>query len=397
MLDMIKANPPWRLGIIGGGQLGKMMAVAAKQLGFAVTVLDPQVSCPAAGVADNQIVAAFDDQGAIAELAKGSDVTTYEFEHIDSEILIKLAKEGLAIHPEPTILQVIQNKLTQKNTLAREGIPVPAYLEVATLEDIKQAGEQLGFPLLLKACSGGYDGKGNFLIKGPEDIQEALDTLSNCQLLVEQYIPFQQEVSVMVARDLGGNIAVYPLSENQHEDNILRLNNVPARVEDNIAKESLDIAAKVMKVFQGSGVFCVEMFVTNDGLVLVNEVAPRPHNSGHYTIEACVTSQFEQHVRAITGLPLGSTRLVEAAVTINLLGEPGHQGAAVLKGCSKALALPGVHLHFYGKAITQPKRKMGHITITAPALEQALEMAEQVQGMLQVVSEYYIEEVQRNE
>ncbi len=397
MLDTIKANPPWRIGIIGGGQLGKMMAVAAKQLGFAVTVLDPQVSCPAAGVADSHIVADFHDQGALAKLVKGSDVTTYEFEHIDSEILIELAREGLAIHPEPSILQAIQNKLTQKNVLAREDIPVPAYMEVTALEDIKQAGKQYGYPLILKACSGGYDGKGNFLIKGPEDIQEALNTLVNCQLLVEQYIPFQQEVSVMVARDLRGKIAVYPLSENQHEDNILRLNNVPARVEANIAKKSFDIAAKVIEVFRGSGVFCVEMFVTNEGQVLVNEVAPRPHNSGHYTIEACVTSQFEQHVRAITGLPLGSTRLIESAVTINLLGEPGHQGAAVLKGCSRALAFPGVHLHFYGKATTQSKRKMGHVTITAPALEQALEIADQVQGMLQVVSEDYIEEVQRNE
>ena len=386
MLNRIQINPPYRIGIIGGGQLGKMMTAAAKQMGFYVTILDPVENCPAAQVADAQIVANYDDRDAVTELVKLSKVTTYEFEHIDSRILVELAARGYDICPDPTTLEIIQNKFTQKERLKENGIPVPEFLQVKDSKDIKKAAEDFGYPLLLKACTGGYDGKGNYLIKEEHDIDQALEALKNCPLMVEKFIPFNHEVSVMTARSASGHLNTYPLSENHHEDNILIRNIVPARVSDDISIKAREIAASVMEIFNGVGIFCVEMFVTNDGNVLVNEVAPRPHNSGHYTIEACVTSQFEQHIRAITDLPLGSTELLTPVVMLNLLGELGHTGPAAIEGCDNALAIEGVSLHFYGKKETKPKRKMGHITVMAPTIEEALQRGNKAWKFLKVIA-----------
>ncbi|MBS4024438.1 MAG: 5-(carboxyamino)imidazole ribonucleotide synthase [Clostridia bacterium] len=395
MLDKIRISPPFHIGIIGGGQLGKMMAVAAKQLGFYVTILDPVDDCPAAQVADKQILADFNNHEAIRSLVEGSQVTTYEFEHIDSQVLIQLEAAGYHIYPEPRNLQIIQNKLHQKQALQQAGIPVAPFLPVAGREDLIQAAENFGYPLLLKACAGGYDGKGNFLIKNSSRLEEALTyfradgcspDFGKAGLMGEAFISFELEVSVMVARSVHGQVAVYPLSENEHEDNILRRSLVPARVSREVANRAQEIADKVINLFNGVGIFCIEMFVTPQGEILINEVAPRPHNSGHYTIEANITSQFEQHIRAIAGLPLGDARLREPAVMINLLGEPGQTGPAVLEGCSQALAIPGVHLHFYGKKETVPKRKMGHITVTAPTLEEAIAGSDEAARVLRVIS-----------
>lgn len=386
MLDKIRLNPPFRIAVVGGGQLGKMMTAAAKQMGFHVTVLDPTPDSPAAQVADRQVVAAFDDGEAIRKLALDADVITYEFEHIDSGTLIALEEAGYPVCPTPRVLRTIQNKRLQKEALAGAGIPVPEFMPVAGLCDAEQASERYGYPFLLKACTGGYDGKGNALVREKEGLRAALEALGGCELMAERFVPFTCEVSVMVARSRDGDIRSYPLSENEHEDNILRRSLVPAGVSDTVAARARAVAEDVMALFAGIGVFCVEMFVTADGKVLVNEVAPRPHNSGHYTIEACVTSQFEQQVRAVAGLPLGDTRLLTPAVMVNLLGEAGHWGPAVLEGCAKALALPGVHLHFYGKKETAPKRKMGHITITAATVQEAERIAAQAAGHLKVVA-----------
>lgn len=386
MLDKIQVSPPNQIGIIGGGQLGKMMAIAAKQLGFHVSILDPQEDCPAAQVADSHLIAAFNDQDAISRLVRSVDVTTYEFEHIDSQVLIDLEALGHIIYPEPRNLQLIQNKLTQKTALKEAGIPVAEFVAVANYYDLEKAAQGFGYPLLLKTCAGGYDGKGNYLIKSKVQLPDALDDLGQGELMAEAFVPFVCEVSVMVARDKDGNLSVYPLSENEHEDNILRYSIVPARVSGKVAQRCQEIAGEVIQLFRGVGIFCVEMFVTGEGEVLVNEVAPRPHNSGHYTIEACQTSQFEQHIRAITGLPLGDVKLREAAVMVNLLGEPGWTGPAVLEGCSQALAIPGVHLHFYGKKITVPKRKMGHVTVTAASLEEAISLSKEAAKVLKVVA-----------
>jgi 5-(carboxyamino)imidazole ribonucleotide synthase len=386
MRESVFSSPPFRIAIVGGGQLGKMMTVAAKQFGFYVLVLDPTPGSPAAQVADCQKVASFHDREAIRRMAEEADVLTYEFEHIDCTALAELEGAGFPVFPAARLLRVIQHKLAQKRALQAAGIPVPQFMAVGEPADVQAAARQFSYPLLLKACTGGYDGKGNYLLRAPEEIAQALDVLGETELMAEKFIPFACEISVLAARGRDGEVRTYPLSENEHQDNILRRSIVPARVGPAVARRARDVAEAVMREFAGVGVFCVEMFVTTDGGVLVNEVAPRPHNSGHYTIEACVTSQFEQHIRAITGLPLGDTSLRSPAVMVNLLGTDGQDGPAVLEGYRQALALPGVHLHLYGKAITVPQRKMGHVTVTAENLEQALNLAQQAKSLLRVVA-----------
>ncbi len=386
MLNRITMSPPVRIAIVGGGQLGKMMTMAAKQMGFHVTVLDPTPASPAGQVADRQIVASFADGSAIRQMAAEADVVTYEFEHIDSDSLIALEESGQAVYPDPKILRVIQNKLTQKQALVGAGISVTPFMPVSSRSDAEHAASIYGFPFLLKSCMGGYDGKGNVLVKSLDEINNAIELLGRCEMMAEKFVPFVCEVSVMVARSIDGDIRSYPLSENEHKENILHRSIVPARVSNIAADRARRAAEAVMSTFSGVGVFCVEMFVTQEEEILINEVAPRPHNSGHYTIEACVTSQFEQQIRAIAGLPLGDASLVSPAVMINLLGEEGHNGPAILDGCAEALALPGVHLHLYGKALTAPKRKMGHVTVTASVFEEAVAVASKAQKMLRVIS-----------
>ncbi|MCL4462893.1 MAG: 5-(carboxyamino)imidazole ribonucleotide synthase [Firmicutes bacterium] len=387
MLTRIKQEPPFRIAVVGGGQLGKMMTSAAKQLGFHVTVLDPTPASPAGQVADRQIVADFADADALRRLAREADVITYEFEHIDSVTLIALEEGGQPVYPAPQILRVIQNKKRQKEALLQAGIAVAPFMAVEDLADALMAGQRLGYPFFLKASTGGYDGKGNVLVESEVELSKALAALGGSKLLAEQFIPFICEISTLVARSIDGDIRSYQLSENEHQDSILRRSIVPARVSPTVAARARVVAEKVMALFGGVGVFCVEMFVTVDGAVLVNEVAPRPHNSGHYTIEACMTSQFEQQVRAISGLPLGDVSLLSPAVMVNLLGEEGQHGFAVLEGCAEALALPGVHLHFYGKIKTAPKRKMGHFTVTAATLDEAIRLAEAAAAHLRVVAD----------
>ena len=387
MLTRIKQKPPFRIAVVGGGQLGKMMTSAAKQLGFHVTVLDPTPASPAGQVADRQIVAEFTDGDALRRLAREADVVTYEFEHIDSVMLIALEEAGQPVYPAPQILRVIQNKKRQKEALQQAGIPVAPFMAVEGLTDAQTAGKRLGYPFFLKACRGGYDGKGNVLVNSEADLAKALAALGGSELLAEQFVPFVCEISMLVARSIDGDIRSYQLSENEHHDSILRRSMVPARVSPAVAACAREAAEKVMTLFGGVGVFCVEMFVAEDGAVLVNELAPRPHNSGHYTVEACVTSQFEQQVRAISGLPLGDVSLLSPAVMVNLLGEEGEHGFAVLEGCAAALALPGVHLHFYGKIKTVPKRKMGHFTVTAATLTEAIRIAEEAAAHLRVVAD----------
>ena len=387
MLTQIKQKPPFRIAVVGGGQLGKMMTSAAKQLGFHVTVLDPTPASPAGQVADRQIVADFADGDALRNLAREADVITYEFEHIDSATLIALEEGGQPVYPAPQILRVIQNKSRQKEALRQAEIPVAPFMAVECFADAQTAGQRLGYPFFLKAATGGYDGKGNVLVKSESDLPQALAELGDAELLAEQFIPFVCEISIMVARSIDGDIRSYQLSENEHQDSILRRSIVPARVSPMVASRARAVAEKAMALFGGVGVFCVEMFVAVDGTVLVNEVAPRPHNSGHYTIEACQTSQFEQQVRAISGLPLGDVCLLSPAVMVNLLGEEGEHGFAVLEGCAEALALSGVHLHFYGKIKTAPKRKMGHVTVTASTLAEAMRIAEAAAAHLRVVAD----------
>ncbi len=375
-----------KIGIIGGGQLGKMMIQEAKKMGFYITVLDPTLKCPAHTLVDEHIVANFDDETAIRLLASKSDVITYEFEHIGADILETLENEGVKVYPTAKSLKIIQNKYSQKSLLLKNNIPMPEFTSVKTPNDIKNAGEKYGYPFLLKSCTGGYDGKGNFVIHNENEITEGFKALGSGKipLMAEKFFPFTMEISVLACRGINGEIEVYPVAENIHHDNILFETRVPANISEETSKKAMELAKSVMEIFEGVGMFCVEMFVDKDGNVALNEVAPRPHNSGHYTIEACMTSQFEQHIRAVSGLPLGSSKLIMPTVMRNLLGEEGFNGNATVEGADEALSIKGVYLHIYGKEKSVPKRKMGHFTVISDTLEEAAEKAKKAYDFIKI-------------
>jgi len=377
-----------KIGIIGGGQLGKMMILEAKKMGFYITVLDPAENCPCHSISNEHIVADFDDRNAIKLLASKSDVVTYEFEHIDYLELIRLENEGKKVYPTAESLKIIQNKLTQKKAMAENLIPVADFIDIKSEREIYAAGRTFGYPFILKTCTGGYDGKGNAFVENSKAIPAAFKLLGNGKipLMAEKLVNFVMEISVLACRAIDGSIVVYPVGDNRHIDNILHETVVPASISNKTADNAMIIAKKVMEVFDGIGMFCVEMFVTENGDVIVNEVAPRPHNSGHYSIEGCVTSQFENHIRAITGLPLGTTKLIHPTVMINLLAEKNAYGEAIVIGAEDALKTDGVKLHIYGKKTVSPRRKMGHITASANTLEEALKNAELAFSKIKITS-----------
>ncbi len=378
-----------KIGIIGGGQLGQMMILEAKKMGFYITVLDPTPKCPAHTLVDEHIVAGFDNENAIRELAEKSDIITYEFEHINSKVLKELEKEGKKIYPTAKSLEIIQNKYSQKMLLKENNIPVPEFESVSSQKDIEEAGKRFGYPMLLKTATGGYDGKGNYVVKNSFDIAKGFEELGSGKipLMAEKFFPFVMEISVLACRGIDGEMKVYPVAENIHIDNILDKTKVPAAIEETTSKKAMELAGKVMEAFDGVGMFCTEMFVDKCGNVAVNEVAPRPHNSGHYTIEACVTSQFEQHIRAVSGLPLGDSSLVRPAVMRNILGEAGYKGKAYVKGADACLKVPGVTLHIYGKEESKPKRKMGHLTATAKTIDEAETNADKAFKLVKIYGE----------
>jgi len=368
-----------KIGIVGGGQLGKMMIQEAKKMGFWVAILDPEPLCAAHSLVDEHIVAGLKDRDAIIKLSEICDIVTYEIEHINVDALFEVERAGKPVYPSPASLKVIQNKYTQKQTLLDKGVPVPEFLPVSSADDILAAGEKFGYPMMLKACLGGYDGRGNFLVKSAAQAKEGFDALGGATgpLMIEKFVDFTIEISVLACRGRDGQIAVYPVGQNNHKNEVLDETRVPAPISEKTRASAMDVARSVMEIFEGVGIFCVEMFVLKDETVSVNEIAPRPHNSGHYSIEGCVTSQFANHIRAVAGLPLGETRLVKPAVMRNILGEPGYDGPANPQGAENVLAIPGAALHVYGKHETRAKRKMGHITIVADTLEEAVTRGQQ--------------------
>lgn len=371
-----------KIGIIGGGQLGKMMAQEARKLGFRILVLDPTPGCPAAGISDAQIVADFYNAEKIKELVEKSDISTYEIEHIDTSVLKELVKNGHIVHPSPEVLETIKDKSKQKQMLNRKNIPTARWKMVE--RDLYSEVVDFGIPAVQKSCRGGYDGRGVFVIRERQDIPKALKSDS----FLEEMVDIEKELAVMVARSAGGEIKCYPVVEMAFDEraNICDTVIAPARVDRRIQEEASDMAASCVEALDGVGIFGIEMFLTGDGKILVNEIAPRPHNSGHYTIEACVTSQFEQHLRAIAGFPLGSTELLIPAVMVNILGEDGYEGPPHFEGVEDVLAIPGASIHIYGKKTTKPFRKMGHVTIVDKNMERALEKAETVKRKLKVKS-----------
>ena len=367
-----------KVGIIGGGQLGKIMAQKAKKMGFHVTILDPTPNCPAAQVSDKQIIGGFHDPEKLAQLVNENDVTTFELEHVDTSILKKMFDEGKNIYPSPYLIELIQDKYKQKELLDKKGIPVPAYKKV----DTKACLESFGFPVIQKARKGGYDGKGVVLLKTKDDLSKAIEAES----FIEELVDIQKEIAVMVARNIEGEISCYPVVEMLFDErvNICDIVIAPARIEESLRKEIEDISIKCIEALDGVGIFGVELFLTKDNKILVNEIAPRPHNSGHYTIESCLTSQFEQLIRAVTNLPLGSTKLISPSAMVNLLGEEGYKGEPIIEGIHEALEIPGLSFHFYGKKETSPFRKMGHITVLDEDLDIALEKAQVAKEILKV-------------
>jgi 5-(carboxyamino)imidazole ribonucleotide synthase len=411
-------TPPGRtLGIVGGGQLGRMLAEAASPLGVEVIVLDPTPDCPASAVARDQIVADFDDADAIAELAERSDALTFEIELTAPDALEHAAEEaGVPIHPRPETLELIEDKLVQKRALAEAGIPVPEFRRVDDAADLRAAIDDLGAPVMLKARTGGYDGRGNFPAESADDAETAMEEIGG-PAMAERLVDFERELSVIGVAGADETDA-FPAGENVHREEILRETIAPARAADEALDEASEVAADVLDLMEGRGVFGIELFehrepredctdtanaVEDGARITVNEIAPRPHNSGHWTIEGAVTSQFEQHVRAVLGLPLGNTALRSPTVMANLLGdtdrsrpiaeevrgldgEPADASAddaASIQGVYDLLATDGAHLHWYGKREVRPLRKLGHVTLTADGtgIEDRDVLLERVRGL----------------
>lgn len=367
-----------KLGIIGGGQLGKIMSQKAKKLGFYVTILDPTPNCPAAQVSDRQIVAGFYDKENLEQLVKECDVTTFELEHVDTEVLKKLYDQDYKIFPSPYVMELIQDKYEQKKLLDEKGIAVPKYKKIESREDLKS----FGLPVIQKARKGGYDGKGVMILRNEDDLENCIKADS----FIEELVDIDKELAIIVARNIEGQIAAYPIVEMLFDErvNICDIVMAPARISEDLEKIAKDMAIKSIEILDGVGIFGVEMFLTKKGEVLLNEIAPRPHNSGHYTFESCATSQFEQIIRAVTNLPLGSTKLISPSVMVNLLGEEGYEGEPFIEGIHEALEIPELSFHFYGKKETKPFRKMGHITVLSEDLDEALKKALKAKDILKI-------------
>ena len=367
------------LGIIGGGQLGMMIAEAAQNLPDEISkiiVLDPTENCPAAQLGAQQIVADFKNKEAIVELSQKSDIITYEIESGDSDVL-KSVEKNAEINPSPETLKIIQDKFLQKTFLKENQIPVADFIEINNIEDVKSGLKSFGFPALLKARRDAYDGRGNFKINSEDEIQKAFDYFKGQKLLLEKFIPFKMEVSVIASRNTKGQIKTYPLVENIHEENILRETIAPARVTDEIIEKAESIANNTMTVLKGAGVFGIEMFLTQEDEIIINEIAPRVHNSGHHTLQSSETSQFEQHLRAILGLELGSTKLNYNSIMYNILGNTTFTGEYLPLNVSEN----GMYLKMYGKKISKPSRKLGHLNIIGINNESIDELLEKLQSI----------------
>jgi len=375
-----------RLGIIGGGQLGMMITEAAQDLSdeiSKITVLDPTDNCPAAQAGAKQIIGDFKDKDAIVKLAEQSDIITYEIESGNTDVLSKLKA---VIEPSPSTLSIIQDKLSQKKFLSKNGLPVSQFYEIVSLDDLYEKINELSLPVLLKARRDAYDGRGNFKITSLDEVEKAYQHFDGKSLMVEKFVNFKMEVSVIAIRNTKGKIATYPMVENIHEDNILKITIAPARVSDDVIRNAGEIAKKTMQVLNGAGVFGIEMFIDQNNKILINEIAPRVHNSGHHTLQSCKTSQFEQHLRAILGLDLGSTDLVHKTIMYNILGPDGFEG----KYKPVQLEKDGVYLKMYGKDVSKPQRKLGHFNVVdmndSKNTSELLGIADEVKNIVSIIS-----------
>ena len=356
------------LGMLGSGQLGRMFAIAAHRLGYRVHVFSPDRDSPTGQVADLEITAAYEDLEAVARFARSVEVVTFEFENVPTATAIEASKHA-PVRPGVDVLNVTQHRVREKSFLRDAGIPVTPFWPVLSLEELRTALAESGFPAVLKTAHGGYDGKGQVLLASTAEAEAVWPDFEGVESILEAFVDFACEVSVVGARGLDGDVVAYGPLQNSHAHHILDVTFAPAGVEAHLAQEAVAIAREVLSHLEVVGVLCVEMFVTRDGRLLVNELAPRPHNSGHLTIDACVTCQFEQQVRAICGLPLGAPDFLRPAAMANLLGELWAGGEP---HWDRALDLRDVKLHLYGKAEARPGRKMGHITALGATPDEAV-------------------------
>ena len=372
------------MGVIAGGQLGKMLIQEASRWDITSYVLDPDEECSARGVASVYVKGNFRDFNDVYNFGKQVDILTYELENINIEALQKLKSEGLTILPDPDTLQLIQDKGLQKEFYAKLNLPTSTFECYENESEIEEAisNGDLSYPFVQKLRQGGYDGQGVSLIKSSED--KLLAGASMCEKMVE----IDKEIAVIAARNSAGDVRCFPAVEMTFNEttNLVEDLFCPANITEDQSKEAEALAVKIIESFEMVGLLAVEFFIDKEGKILINEVAPRPHNSGHHTIDAIVTSQLKQLLRAILGLPLGSTEILQDSVMLNLLGEPGYEGAVYYEGFAECMAIEGVKIHLYGKKKTRPFRKMGHVTILAKSVEEAFEKADKVKSILKVKS-----------
>lgn len=360
-------GPGATIGVLGSGQLGRMFALAARRMGYRVHTLSPDEDSPTGQISDLEVMASYDDLDAVAKFARGVDVVTFEFENVPVPAA-ETAARFAPVRPAGFVLHTTQQRIREKSFLRSAGLPTTPYREVRSLDELNAAVKELGCPAVLKTAAFGYDGKGQFRIESPAHAAEAWEAIGRQEAVLEAFIDFECEISLVAARAGDGQFVHYGPIENQHSRHILDISIAPARVPPAAAKEAMEMSRCVLEKLGVVGVLCVEFFVTREGNLLINELAPRPHNSGHLTVDACVTSQFEQQLRAVCGLPLGSTAMHRPAAMANLLGDLWSSGEPDWRS---ACAFPEVKLHLYGKAEPRPGRKMGHLTALSSEAEQA--------------------------
>ncbi len=371
-----------RLGMVGGGQLGRMFIQEAINFDVHVHVLDPDANAPCKHIAHSFTQGSLNDYDTLYNFGLDKDVLTVEIENVNIEALEALEKLGKKVFPQPRVLRIIKDKGIQKEFYKEHNIPTAPFQLTNNLEEIKQLATQL--PFVQKMRTGGYDGKGVQVIRTVSDFEHAFETPS----VIEEMIPFEKEISIIVARNENGEMAVYPAVECEfsEEANLVEFLFAPANISTETENKAIELAKSVIEKLEMVGILAVELFLTKDGSLLVNEIAPRPHNSGHHTIECNVTSQFEQHMRSVLNLPLGSTAIIQAGAMINLLGEKGYEGDVFYEGLEKFIGKPGVHPHIYGKAQTKSFRKMGHVTIAGKDLNQVKSLAIEVKNGIRVLA-----------
>ena len=375
---MRKIYPNSTIGVFGSGQLGRMLAVEARRMGYRIHTFSPASDTPTGQIADAEIVADYEDLDEVKKFARAVDVVTFEFENVPSACA-ETAAQFAPVHPRGEVLHIAQNRLREKTFLQSNGFPVTDFRHIKTIADLEIAVLEIGTPAVLKTAGFGYDGKGQAKIKSAAEARNAFENLNRQESVLEAFVDFEKEVSVVAARDLRGNFAGWGVIENRHERHVLDVSFAPARVSENTQKEAVEIARGVLEMLDVVGVMTVEFFLTKDEKLLVNELAPRPHNSGHLTIDACPSNQFEQQLRAVCGLPLGLTGFFRPAAMANLLGDLWDAGEP---NFAAALKNPNVKLHLYGKSEARTGRKMGHLTALADTVEAAMEAVKTARGNL---------------